>query len=256
MKLSTLIALGVSLTFLFDARAQRREGGDDLASLEIELKSAARFGDTRIPRGRYRLSFANEKLVLYQARTMVEAAQLDVEEKALPRVAPRAKAHVSKKRSKVEIRVRYRDREYVARGSVAEEKTPAGPTVDLASRKGAFGVTGGIPDAKSELELVAGALARYEKDVKHCADQAQKNRWTTDHPRFRRCVCPLTGKWRLPKVEKAIRVHRMLAKKRSGYSITVTDAGKVADCRVWIGPKPPSDEKTTAQASPSPGREP
>lgn len=240
------IVLAVLLIPSADASAQRRDGGGDLATLEITLKRATKFADTTVAPGSYRVSLGNGILTLTQSRSMVAAARMPVEESTLEQAVDEASAEVKRKRKAVEIRVRYRDRAYVARGTEVEREVPRGPSVDLASRKSALGITGGIPDAKTDLELIAQSLTRYEKDVKHCADQAHKQRWTTDHPRFRRCVCPLTKKWRMPKVEKATRVHRILAKRRSGYSITVTDGGKVADCRVWTGSKPPADEKTTA----------
>lgn len=250
MMRGTWIVVGICLLAARPADAQRRDGGGgELAKLEITLEQATQFAGTTVSPGRYRLSLDGGTLTLLQAKTMVTAARVALEEATLDDPVAGATAKVSVSRENVAIRVRFRDREYVARGQRVEQKRPRGPSVDLASRKNVVGITGGIPAEKTDGELIAQSLSRYEKDIAHCADQAHKQRWTTDHPRFRRCVCPLTQKWRMPKVEKATRVHRPLAKRRSGYSITVTDAGKVADCRVWIGSKPPGDERATAAAN-------
>ncbi len=249
MRLSMLLVWVVCVLMPGESAAQRRDGGGGgRAKLEITLEHPTRFATTTVLPGRYRLSLDGTTLTLLQARTMVTAARVPLEESVLEETVAEATATVSVSRRDVAIRVKVRDREYVARGERVAGENPRGPSVDLASRKNVVGITGGIPTEKTERELIAQSLSRYEKDIAHCADQAHKQRWTTDHPRFRRCVCPLTTKWRMPKVEKATRVHRPLAKRRSGYSITVTEAGKVADCRAWIGAKPPADEKVTAAA--------
>ncbi len=242
--------LGLASLLLLEARsaeAQRREGDEGLSKLEIRIKRPTKFGEQVLSRGAYRLGFNEGQLIVFDARTMVLAARLDVKESELPKAVTKPSAKVVETKKSTEIRVRYRDRSYLAEGVAASKKEARPARVDLAAAKGAVGITGGIPDEQSDREFVERALPRLEKDIAHCADQAQKQRWSTDHPRFKRCVCPLTDKWRLPQPKKDLRVHRVLAKGQSGYSITVTPAGKVADCRVWSGSKPPKDEKSSGQ---------
>ncbi|MEO1481831.1 MAG: hypothetical protein AAFU77_06975 [Myxococcota bacterium] len=251
MARNIIVMLGV-LAVGAQAEAQRREGDTGTSSLEITLKRPTAFADVKVAAGTYRLSVSGDGIVFSEARTMISRATVAAVATQLDKAVPKASVRVKQGRKTVEIRVRYRDREYVITGRPTAAERAKGPSVDLRGAKSGFGVTGGIPDKQSDEELVTNALNRYEKDVKHCGDAAHKQHWTTDHPRFRRCVCPLTAKWRLPKVTKDLRLHRVLAKRKSGYSITVTAAGKVADCRVWTGAEPPEDEKKTASAAPAP----
>ena len=95
-------------------------------------------------------------------------------------------------------------------------------------------------ETQTELGQVQNALQRYIKSVEECGKQAKKAHWETDDRRFVSCVCPLTDKWRLPKVGSDLRVHQPLPEK-TGFSITVTATGRVKDCRVWVGARSPED---------------
>ncbi|MEM6531268.1 MAG: hypothetical protein AAF654_01525 [Myxococcota bacterium] len=244
MRQMFLVAL-IAFLVAAPAIAQRRDGGGASSSLEIQLKRSTAFGDTVLAAGTFRLSLSGDRIVFSEARTMLTQGTVPAVATQLAQAVDKATVQIKQDPKRVEIRLRYRDREYTVVGRPTE-LAKKGTQVDLRASKAGFGVTGGIPERQTDEQLVVQALNRYEKDIRHCGDAAHKQHWTTDHPRFRRCVCPLTGKWRLPKVSKDLRVHRPLAKRKSGYSITVTAAGKVADCRVWIGSKPPADEKRPA----------
>jgi hypothetical protein len=213
-------------------------------SLSVMLPKPVMFGDQMVPAGRYRVSLSTRGMSLAHPTTMVTVATVPATETAdNPPVASPTAELVSKKDGVVEIIVRSNDRVVVATGV---ETTGAGksesPDVELAGRSDAE--LGPVhPKAKSELELVEHALSkRYLRDVAHCADQAHRSHWKTDDRRFIRCVCPIAERWRLPPVSNDMRVHQALAKGKSGMSLTVSTKGKVSNCRVWVGPKPPSDE--------------
>lgn len=237
-----VVLLAVILGLGGPVMAQRRGAKAETKALEVELRSAARFGEVVVPAGRYRISVSKRGLSLAHPTTMVPVATLSaVSSDGAVTVNPATVEVVETPDGIIKLIVKLRERIYVA-GGIKTEAPKKKRQVELASREGPR--IGDIsPETKTEQELIHHALAsRYIKDVKHCADKAHRARWQTDDRRFWNCVCPLAERWRMPKVAEDLRVHFPLAKGKSGFSLTVTAKGRVKDCRVWVGAKPPVDE--------------
>lgn len=235
-------AVAAAAVWSGSAIAQRREGTATGRQLELTVKDPLRFGDSVLSPGRYRVAVTSSGLAFTDPQTMVTVATLPAQEQTSEQVVTPATIELKESGKGVVVVVRYMQQVYTARGAKTKLTVRAQPKIQLAAKHEAV-LQGGIPEAKSELALVQQALKRYVKSVKHCADKAHRSRWRTDDDRFYRCICPLAGKWRLPKVSAPLRVHSPLAKGRSGFSLTVMSTGKAADCRVWVGPKPPTDAR-------------
>lgn len=233
----TLLVLAAS-----DAVARRGRDGSRQTILQITLKKPAKFGDVIVPARTYRVSIDGESLSLTDPRTMMVQATVPVQATQASAVVATPSAVVSHKAGRVRIIVKHLDHVYIATGvEAAHVPKAASPEVGLSAMKQSAVVleTSSEP---TELALIRRALKRYMKVIMPCADRAHRARWKSDDPRFERCVCPWTDKWRLPRVQKELRVHHPLAKGKSGLSFTVTPKGRALNCRVWIGPKPPADE--------------
>jgi len=221
--------------------AQRREGSMDSAVFHVQLPVAVRFGEIVLPARHYRVTLAADGLALADPNTMILVATVPVETRASNEVVDKPSVEVKRSGNDVEILIRYADRVVRAAGKSAEQKTAAASSRVILAGKEETVVAGDTPPEQSEEALVGQAVARYLSGVKDCADKAQRNHWTTDDPRFVKCVCPLVSKWRLPKVAAPRRMHQILAKGRAGFSFTATAEGKAINCRVWVGPTPPVD---------------
>lgn len=251
------LLLGAAALWLAPAAsvAQRREGSTSDARLELALPAAVRFGEQVLPARLYRLSLAEGKLSFTDANTMVTAATVAVVESAGSDWVSPAKVELKKKGAAIEVIVRSGDRIYVASGAPADGGGAGAQSYEVQLAKNATALDlGAAPEQQSDRQLVARALERYGADVKRCAEKAQKSAWTTDDPRFVKCVCPLAKKWRMPKLSAELLMHHELAKGRAGMSFTVSADGKVKSCRVWVGASPPAEESAApaapAQAAP------
>ena len=223
-----------------------RDSSRDLAVLTIDLPVAATLGGAVVTRGRYRLTIGEQALVLTDPETMQVVATIPYHEEEVGTAAEKPAARVAVDGTTLTIVVTHLDRVYTARGSVGEVRPPRASAVQLAAKKER--TPSNLPQTSSkEEDPLDRALRRYWPQLRHCTDRAQKRRWTTDHPLFHRCVCPLTQSWRLPKSEKVRRVHRFLLEGRFGVSLTVAPRGRVVACRVWAGREPPPE-----RAPPSP----
>lgn len=246
----TVAAMGAFATlFASPAHPQRRDHGPVSGAFRVALSSPVRFGDVVVPAREYRLTLSDAGFALADAYSMVLVATVPVEQTTGHVTVTPASVEVSQHGQTVTILMQYADRVYKAVGTATEIARASGSRVVLA------GKTEKVVEAKrsgveaTDLENVIRALKRYSRSLQHCAEAAHRSRWRTDDPRFIRCVCPIIEKWRLPKVSAPLRVHRPLAKGRSGYSFTATVEGKVTDCRVWIGVSPQLEkgEKPTAE---------
>jgi hypothetical protein len=244
-----LLVLGALLALSQMAEAQRREGRAAEVDLVIRLSRPVRFGEVTVAPGRYQVSVGNGMLTLAVADSMVIVASIPAQTSTASKSVSPPKASVSERRESVQITVASRTDRFTVtgvrlRGAAAEESP-----VEYAPKAESV-VTAETPQATADVTLVDEALKRYLPSVVPCGKLAHKSRWQTDDPRFVRCVCPLTEKWRLPKVKAALRLHRVLAAGRAGFSITVTPEGQVQDCRVWAGVRSPELAASTASAAP------
>ena len=242
-QLGVLLLLSASL-----ATAQRREGKVETRVLRLSLEQPVRFGNVVVPAHTYRAMLGADGLALVDPETMVLVATVPVAMTDDPE--PRAEPLVQVYRSgaRVEIVVHLGTQVARAQGVVAPPAEGA-PDVTLAG-KAETTVVADLPEQESERALVDRAVQRYFSGIKHCADKAHRNHWTTDDPRFVSCVCPLLEKWRLPKVKAPLRVDHPLVKGRSGFSFTATPGGRPAGCRVWVGAAPPDASAAPGTASP------
>ncbi len=228
-----------------------REGGKTGKTLVIKLKYAYRFGDVIVKRGRYKVKAKKCCLTLLSPTSMVTKAQLSVVETKLPQPVGQATVFVKQNEEGVEIILRHLERKMVATGVRCSKDELVRKSVTLVSRE--TKIEGADAAEFTDKDAIDQALTRYLKSVSHCADMAHRNRWKSDDPRFQKCVCPMTSRWRMPKVKADRRVHPFLAKGKSGFSITVTPEGRVKDCKVWLGAKAPTDVAVPAKSDSVPG---
>ena len=220
------------------ASAQRREGSTSTAVLQVQLPQSVRFGSVTVPAHTYRLTLGTEGFALADVETMVLVATVPAQVTEVADTAAEPSAAVKRSGAKVEIVVKIGNQVARAEG-IAITSVGDARDVTLAGRSETT-VEGGNPETQSERALVEQAVQLYLSGIKHCADQAHRNRWNTDEPRFVKCVCPVLAKWRLPKVRQPLRLDLPLAKGRSGFSFTAMPDGKPIECRVWTGPTPPA----------------
>lgn len=225
-------------------RAQARRGAADgsLVPLFVDLPVAVRFDQTVLAPQRYRIIVAQDGVAFADPLTMVVATLVPITPLELEDVPVHDRVELTVHDTQVEIVVHRGVWQYSLSGMVT---APPPPESDVAlGTKTERVVQAPLP--LTEKQLVERAMHRYLEGLQGCADSAQKNRWETDDPRFVQCVCPLLQTWRLPKVSQAVRLHQPLAPGQSGFSFTATPEGRVAQCRVWMGPKPPANETTAA----------
>jgi hypothetical protein len=227
---------------ILPAQAQRRDRGPASGVFQITLTSPVRFGDVVVPPRNYRLTLSHGGFALADADSMVHVATVPVEASTGHATVATATVEVDQQGETVTLVMRYSDRVLEAVGTATEPAVPEPIRVVLAGKRETLVDTKISRAETTDLENVVRALKRYRRSLQHCTDAAHRSRWQTDDPRFVRCVCPIIERWRLPKVSTPLRVHRPLAKGRSGFSFTVTVEGKVTGCRVWIGAAPPADE--------------
>lgn len=237
-----VVALAVGIAA--PALAQRRGDNSSRAErkhLELKLEAPLKLGGVVLTGKRYRLSVSKRGLSLINPVNMVPVATVPVLESEAKTVAPTPVVTLTRtKKGDYELTVHARDRLYTAKGEPVDVLPPQ-PEFQLVGRTDVdLGEV--LPQEKSTLELIGEALTNRIKDVKHCADQAHRARWTTDDKRFIACVCPIAERWRLPMAEPPVRVQHPLAKGKSGISLTVDAQGKVTSCRVWVGAQPPEGE--------------
>lgn len=249
MRNITLLAAAVAVAlgcFATPVRAQRRDGGARTPVLEVSLPTAVQFGTSSVAARRYRLTLGEQGFALADPQTMILVVTVPVTQSAATTTIEGPQVKVTESGNEVRIVLQHEDRLYTAVG----QKVALSRDTSLVKFAGKqeTALVGGIPEPQSEQALIEGALERYERSLAGCADRAHRARWTTDHPQFFKCVCPQTEKWRLPKPKQELRVHRPLAKGKSGYSLSVTPAGKVTKCRVWAGASPPPEPNEAAAA--------
>jgi hypothetical protein len=232
------------------AFAQQRGADAKSAALEVKFVSPVQFGAVVVAPGLYRVTISNRGLGLVHPTTMVPVATLPVEESlGSGDINPAQAILLVKAGGVIELVVKSRTRVYTAKGTQAGAEAQANDRVELASRDGAQ-IGAILPEQKTELDLIHESLTRrYAREVRHCNEQAERAHWKTDDRRFWNCVCPLTQRWRLPLVKKDLRVHYPLAKGKTGLSLTITAKGRVKDCRVWVGDKPPQEIPTPPPAA-------
>lgn len=235
-----VVLVGLSAVLWTSAAAAKRRapGAEAQGSLVITLKKPARFGDVRVASGRYRLTLAKGQLVLADPKSMRVLGRLPTQRRQAEAVVSPARVERRCSGERVTLRLHHLNRLYIAAGKRDRATAPAKSLVDLA-KKQEKQVKGAIPKPKTAAELVARALARYETSLEHCIARAHRNRWKSDDPALKRCICPLVRDWRLPKTQPPVRLHRHLARGTLGYSLTAGPAGHANNCRVWVGPKPP-----------------
>src|SRR5688572_30756667 len=238
--LACLLGVGASLALGVPAQAQRRGDSGAAGHLEIVFESPVKLGDVVLSAKRYRLSVSKRGVSFIHPTTMVAEATLPAQESQAKTVAPKPVAKLElNKAGEVVLTVHTGDRLYTLKGVPATAPASQGQVELASSQQANLGDV--LPQAESTLELIQESLAkRWVKDVKHCADMAHRSRWVTDDKRFIACVCPIADRWRLPAAEPTLRVHHALAKGKSGLSLTVDGKGKVSNCRVWVGAKPPA----------------
>ncbi|MBI5508508.1 MAG: hypothetical protein HY903_07130 [Deltaproteobacteria bacterium] len=232
------------------ARGQRREGGSASAVLNVELKSAVRFGEVTVPARVYRLTLGAESLAFADAETMVLVATVPA--KITEAEAPAATPVVEVKKSGAQVEIVVKIGNQVARavGSLSDDKAVTrAVTLDAKAEEK---VSGSEPEVQTEQALVTTAIGRYLGGLKDCGDKAQRRRWGTDDLHFVKCVCPVLAKWRLPRIKKPVRIDTALVKGRSGFSFTATPEGKTSECRVWAGAGPPPPVSEGDAPAPAP----
>lgn len=242
-----LILLGVMVGALLapasTSMAQRR-GAEATPhrgnSLRLKLKWSATFGAVRLRRGTYRLTTSKAGLTLTNPRTMVSAGTIaaTVEETT---EGSKTAVRVIAAGEKITIIVNTGNRRFTAVGAKAAPPRE-GQRVVLARQK-QVNLDGLLPQEKTVRQSIHEAIDQsYIRAVKRCADLAQKSHWRTDDKRYWNCLCPNTSKWLFAKPKVDMRIHHHIAPATYGFSLTVTPKGKVKDCRVWVGAKPPADE--------------
>ena len=233
------LALFLSLSFLDRplAKAQRREASDGPEKLELELASNLRFGKTIVSAGKYFLQINETTFDLINPQTMLIEATVPTNKEPLKEFQVKSSIEITIKKNAAMITVLHAHNKYVTAGIITKEKKGRTPDVEQGEKS--------EKEIKQEIkrhtdkELVREVFTRYIDVVEPCISRARKSRWKTDDPQFIQCLCPLTEKWRLPKVKKALWVHQQIPKKRFGFSLYVNKRGKAQKCRVWAGWKPP-----------------
>lgn len=257
-RLGALAALALTLVAA-TAAGQRREGGVALVPLIVQLSAPVRFEDRVVPAGRYRLSLSKTGITFILDRSMVVVATLEARHRALEKPVRSPRVELREQGSRVVLVVTVLADRYIALGT-RESGAAAGASPAVYASKPEVNLDAYLPVGTPDEALVDEALERYRSSVLHCGDKAHKNRWRTDDLRFSACVCPIAQKWRLPKVTAPLRLHRVLAPGRAGFSISVMPDGRAQNCRVWIGGASPeiADEKPDAEESspPSPAPSP
>lgn len=231
----------ISVTTL---HAQPRDSSRDTTPLTVTIPFATRFGETVVAPRRYRVTLDANGLALVDPDSMLLVAVVPVEQSTAADSVAAPEVSIAVHGSELTITLRHLDQVYHAHGAQAELVTDRAPQVELAGKSETL-VADAAPETTTERDLIDRALVRYLGDVKHCADKAHRARWQTDDPKFVRCLCPMTEKWRLPRLEHAIRVHRPLTRGRHGFSITVSPEGRATECRVWAGVEPPAEPSPT-----------
>ncbi len=250
MKRAELL-LGVSVLFSapLDAAAERRDGAQVPAVLQVVLDAPTRFGALLLSPRAYRVTIAGENLVFADPTTMVTAGSVAAESSEQATVVERPSATVTRDGAQVIVSVRYADRLVRASGTVVTPPAGEESWVSFGDKQAAA-LPGGAGEEASAAQLVKAALQRYLGGVKHCGDLAHRHRWETDDPRFVNCVCPIALRWRMPKLSRELEAHQILAAAKNGFTLTVSPAGKVLGCRVWTGAQPPVPP--TPPAAPAP----
>ena len=219
------------------ANAQRRESSERPEQLKIELASNLRFGKVLVSAGKYLLNINERTFDLIHPNTMLIEASIPTNREKLEEFQEKSSLTIEAHGNTALITVLHTNYKYVTAGIVTKEKKEVTPDVPQGEKS--------EQEIKQEIkkhtdkELVKEVFVRYLDVVEPCISRARKSRWKTDAPQFVQCLCPLTEKWRLPKVKKALWVHQQIPKKRFGFSIFVNKQGKAAKCRVWAGWKPP-----------------
>jgi len=220
-----------------EANAQRRESSKQPDSIKIELTSNLRFGKVIVSAGNYLLNINNQKIDLIAPDTMLIEASIPTNREPLNTFQEKSSLSIDINKNTALITVLHGNYKYETAGIITKEKKEKTPDVEQGEKS--------EKTIKQEIkkhtdkELVKEVFTRYLDTVEPCITRARKSRWKTDEPQFVQCLCPLTEKWRLPKVKKSLWVHQQIPKKRFGFSIYVNKKGKAAKCRVWAGWKPP-----------------
>ena len=233
--------------FLFcigsDVLAQRREGSKVAASITVEFTKPVLFGDVFVPARVLHLSLSKGAFVFTDPKTMIVLSSVPVVSSVSTEdLVEQPILEILRDGKKVTLSLAYKDEVHVAQGETAEGREPSGTSPDVATSKVGVDVSAELSKRPKDVELIMRATVRYREGVMHCADKAFRRRWGTDHRKFKRCLCPITRSWRLPKVKKPLRLSVELQRYRSGMSFTVNARGRVTECRVWRGRRPPEGE--------------
>jgi hypothetical protein len=249
-----LTLLGMATAPVLPAWAQRREGAA-ASALVVQLPMAVRFGDASVPAGRYRVSISDSSLVLLTEGGMVAVAAIPCRVSTTPKVVSPARIQLVERGNSVQLTLSSQNERYTATGTRIAAAADA-PQIEYA-KKSEPTLQAPVPPPTEDEAIATSAVDRLMGGVTHCGEMAHKSRWQTGDPRFVQCVCPITTKWRLPRIDGDVRLHRVLAPGRAGFSITVTADGRARDCAVWVGPLPPEQKRGsgansgTGAASPS-----
>ncbi len=238
MKLWWILTLAFVLPVT--SHAQRRDGGKAAKVLVVTLSEAAEFGKQLVYAGAYKVIFNEGILVLRNPKSLSKEIRLrgKTTRSEMPQDNPTATTAIRK--NTLEIVYRSGNMIYTTKGKVKPKALPTEDSLALSkSEERTVGSTGGISVEQNDRDNAAVALKRYVGGVEHCADQGRKSRWKTDDARFEACVCPITKKWRMPKLETQVWVHHRFGKKRFGFSIEVSPKGRIKGCRVWAGTRAP-----------------
>jgi len=241
-------ALAPALTW-----AQRREG-NAASALAVTLPSAVRFGAVALPAGSYRLYITDAGLAFADPRTMVTVATVAVERLANDTPTAQSTLELREQGKEVRLRVLTASEVLTALGERLE-RMPNAVGVEYATKAEAALGAHKIVDP-DDVVLVDAVLRRYLVSIQDCADSAHRGRWSTDDPRFQKCVCPIAEKWRLPRVHAELRLHRHIDKGHAGVSLTVLPDGRVQNCRVYMGPKSPEENAVVPGSSAAPAAAP
>jgi len=236
-RFSLLCAICFSLSMPTIANAQRRESSERPEQLKIELASNLRFGKVIVSAGKYLLNINDRTFDLIHPNTMLIEASIPTNREKLKQFQEKSSLTIKAQGNTALITVLHTNYKYQTAGIITKEKKEIVPDVPQ-GEKSEKEIKQNIK-RHTDQELVKEVFVRYLDVVEPCITRARKARWKTDEPQFVQCLCPLTEKWRLPKVKKNLWVHQQIPKKRFGFSIFVNKQGKAAKCRVWAGWKPP-----------------
>jgi hypothetical protein len=211
----------------------------------VKLGQPGRFGPLVIPGTLLKVVHRNDILLFSDPRTMQPLGQAPCRKAALRQWVSKASVQtlrkVRGKKTRLYMTYRYGKSQCTATGWIDPTARRAKEVV-LKEGVRTRPQVAGIPEEKSEAELLFRGVDRYISSVVHCASKAEKYRWKTGEPKLAKCACPIVDSWRLPKVKKPVRISMKILNFKMGVSLTVTKQGRTQDCKPWTARTPPEGE--------------